>query len=67
MLLKTKENLLVPKNKGELSNRNEIMEQIELGNTDGGRVPKTKENLETGMVVPKNKGELSNRDDIKHR
>ena len=63
MLPKTKENLIVPKNKGELSNRNEIMEQIELGNTDGGRVPKTKENL----VVPKNKGELSNRDDIKHR
>ena len=42
------------------------MEQIELGNTDGGQVPKTKENLETGIVVPKSKGELSNRDDIKH-
>ena len=43
------------------------MEQIELGNTDDGGVPKTKENLETGKVVPKNKGELSNRDDVKHR
>ena len=54
---------MFPKTKENCSNRNEIMEQIELGNTDGGRVPKTKENL----VVPKNKGELSNRDDIKHR
>ena len=58
---------MFPKTKENCSNRNEIMEQIELGNTDGGRVPKTKENLETGIVVPKNKGELSNRDDIKHR
>ena len=66
MLPKTKEKLVVPKNKGEPSNRNEIMEQIALGNTDGARLPKIKENLETGTVVAqKNKGELSNRNDIK--
>ena len=53
---KTKENLVVPKNKGEPSNRNEIMEQIALGNRDGARLPKRKENLETGMVVARKTG-----------
>ena len=44
------------------------MEQIELGNTDGGRVPKTKENLETQIfessnikMVPQTNRELGNR------
>ena len=47
---KTKEILVVPKNKGEPSNRNEIMEQIALENTDGARLPKKKDNLATGMI-----------------